>query len=92
MKVTGSRKMSEPFRGSDGLGILLLLLSLPRIALAKPGTAPRSGREVEGSNPHLPMGTAGEHTSVIYVQGEGILRCQCDIVACLHHDRAARSH
>src|ERR1700760_2713985 len=27
-----------------------------------------------------------------YVQRESILRCQCDIAARLHHDRAARSN
>jgi len=49
--------------------------------------------EVEVSIPAiLPIGVPGEHTYYSYVQGKGLLSCQCDIVACPHHDHAARSY
>ena len=75
-----SRKMRQ--------ATFLLPSSFPLpIALAKPGTAPRSGRRGRRvKSNYLPMGAAGEHTYFIYVHGEGILRCQSDIVAYLHHD------
>ena len=41
--------------------------------------------------PGLIKGERQPTGALIHVQGEGLLRSQCDIAACLHDDRAARS-
>ena len=50
---------------------------------------PRANRLVQAQFRILPFGVPGEHSYCPYVQSEGLLRCQFDIVSCPHHDRAA---
>jgi quercetin dioxygenase-like cupin family protein len=58
--------------------------------------ARRQGRRVDGTGQRrtirgLSEGQKGTNRSKTHVQGEGLLRRQCDIATCLYLDRAARS-
>jgi uncharacterized zinc-type alcohol dehydrogenase-like protein len=81
-------KISGTF--SRGVAVRLptpFLLPNPLNDVAQRGAHRVCDAEVEVSIPAiLPIGVPGEHTYYSYLQGKGLLSCQCDIVACPHHD------